>query len=38
MFDSSWRATGVKETTAGVPVWSFAAPIAASDGRFVILY
>jgi len=38
MFDSSGRATDVKGTTAGIPVWSFAAPIAGSDGRFVILY
>jgi hypothetical protein len=38
MFDSSGRATAVKGTTAGIPVWSFAAPIAGSDGRFTILY
>jgi hypothetical protein len=38
MFDSSGRATDVKGTTAGIPVWSFAAPIAGSDGRFTILY
>ena len=38
MFDSSGHATGVKGTAAGIPVWSFAAPIVGSDGRFVILY
>jgi len=38
MFDASGRVTGVKGTSARIPVWSFAAPIAGSDGRFVILY
>jgi hypothetical protein len=38
MFDASGRATAVQGTSAGIPVWSFAAPIADSDGRFVILY
>ncbi len=38
MFDSSGRATGVKGTAPGIPVWSFAAPIARSNGRFAILY
>jgi hypothetical protein len=38
VFDSSGRATGVKGTAPGIPVWSFAAPIARSDGRFAILY
>ena len=38
MYDSSGRATSVKGTSAGIPVWSFAAPIAGSDGQFVILY
>ena len=37
-FDSSGRATTIKGTAAGVPVWSFAAPIARPDGRFVVLY
>lgn len=38
MFDSSGRATAVKGTSAGIPVWSFAVPISSTDGRFVILY
>lgn len=38
MFDASGRGTAVKGTSAGIPVWSFAAPIAVSDGQFVILY
>jgi hypothetical protein len=38
VFDASGRTTNVKGTAQGVPVWSFAAPIARSDGRFVILY
>lgn len=38
MFDSSGRPTAVKGTSAGIPVWSFAAPISSTDGRFVILY
>jgi hypothetical protein len=38
MFDASGRTTHVKGTAPGVPVWSFAAPIAARDGRFVVLY
>lgn len=38
MFDSSGRATAVKGTSAGIPVWSFAAPIPRPDGGFVILY
>ncbi len=38
LFDSSVRATIVKGAAPGVPVWSFAAPIARPDGGFVILY
>jgi hypothetical protein len=38
MFDSSGRATAVKGAAPDIPVWSFAAPIARSDSRFVILY
>ena len=38
MFDSSGRPATVRGTNSGIPVWSFAAPIARSDGRFVILY
>jgi len=38
MFDASGRATAVKGAAPGIPVWSFAAPIARSDGRFVVLY
>jgi hypothetical protein len=37
-FDSMGRATAAKGTTPGIPVWSFAAPIARPDGQFVILY
>jgi hypothetical protein len=38
LFDASGRATTVSGTAAGVPVWSFAAPVARPDGSFVILY
>jgi hypothetical protein len=38
MFDASGRATAVKGLRPGIPVWSFAAPVAVRDGRFVILY
>jgi hypothetical protein len=37
-FDASGRATTIKGMAPGVPVWSFAAPIARGDGRFVVLY
>ena len=38
MFDAAGRAMDVKGQAAGVPVWSFAAPVARPDGGFVILY
>lgn len=38
VIDSSNRFTNVKGTVPGIPVWSFAAPIARPDGGFVILY
>jgi hypothetical protein len=38
MFDASGRAASARGTAPGIPVWSFAAPIARPDGRFVILY
>lgn len=38
LFDPSGRATSVKGAAPDVPVWSFAAPIARTDGRFVVLY
>lgn len=38
MFYASGRPTSVKGSAPGVPVWSFAAPIARADGRFVVLY
>lgn len=38
MFDPSGRATTVKGSASGIPVWSFAAPFVRSDGGFVILY
>jgi hypothetical protein len=37
-FDSSGRATTIRGTAPGVPVWSFAEPIARPDGQFVVLY
>jgi hypothetical protein len=37
-FDSSGRATTAKGTAPAIPVWSFAAPIARPDGRFVVFY
>ena len=38
MFDSSGRSTSVKGAAPGIPVWSFAAPVARPDGRFVLVY
>ena len=38
MFDAAGRAMDVKGQATGVPVWSFAAPVARPDGGFVILY
>ena len=38
VFDSTGHATAVTGAAPGIPVWSFAAPIAVGDGRFVILY
>jgi hypothetical protein len=38
VFDASGRATSDKGIASGVPVWSFGAPIAGPDGRFVVLY
>ena len=38
MFDASGRPTTIKGSAPGIPVWSFAAPLVRSDGRFVILY
>ena len=38
MFDSAGHPTESKRTSPGIPVWSFAAPIARPDGSFVVLY
>jgi hypothetical protein len=38
VFDAAGRAMDVKGQAPGVPVWSFAAPVARPDGGFVILY
>ena len=38
MFDASGRPTTIKGAAPGIPVWSFAAPVVRSDGRFIILY
>jgi hypothetical protein len=38
VFDASGRPTEVNGTAAGIPVWSFATPIARPDGGFTILY
>jgi hypothetical protein len=38
VFDAAGRAMDVKGQSTGVPVWSFAAPVARPDGGFVILY
>jgi hypothetical protein len=38
LFDPAGRPTSVKGQVPGIPVWSFAAPIARPDGTFVILY
>ena len=38
VFDSSRRMTTIKGEAPGIPVWSFAAPIARPDGQFVVLY
>jgi hypothetical protein len=38
VFDPFGRPTRGKGTAPGVPVWSFASPIARPDGGFVIVY
>jgi hypothetical protein len=38
VFDVAGRPIGAKGSSSGIPVWSFAAPIARPDGAFVILY
>jgi hypothetical protein len=37
-FDRGGKPTAVKGLSPGIPVWSFAAPIARPDGSFVVLY
>jgi hypothetical protein len=38
VFDSAGKPTVAKGSSPGIPVWSFAAPIARPDGSFVVLY
>jgi hypothetical protein len=38
LFDRSGRPADVKGQAPGVPVWSFAAPVARADGSFLIVY
>jgi hypothetical protein len=38
MFDASGRATSTKGSAPGIGVWSFAAPIARPDGRFIVFF
>jgi hypothetical protein len=38
VFDRHGEPTGVKDRASGVPVWSFAVPLARPNGTFVILY
>jgi hypothetical protein len=38
LFDAAGRPAGVTGLAPGVPIWSFAAPVARPDGTFVIYY
>ena len=38
VFDSGGKPTSARGTAPGVPVWSFAAPIARTDGAFIVFY
>lgn len=38
LYDAAGKPLGEKQTTAGIPAWSFAAPVAHADGGFSILY
>lgn len=38
VFDNAGKPTATKGASPGIPVWSFAAPIARPDGSFVVLY
>jgi hypothetical protein len=38
LYDRAGRPVGEKQEAAGIPTWSFAAPVAAADGSFSILY
>jgi len=38
LFDPLGKPTVIQGTNPGVPMWSFAAPIARPDGSFVVLY
>src|SRR5262249_42057369 len=37
-FDRAGKATGSKGAAAALPVWSFAAAVARSDGSFLVIY
>ena len=37
-YDRAGRPIGATGVAPGVPVWSFAAPVARPDGRFVVIY
>jgi hypothetical protein len=37
-FDSAGKPTTAKGSSPGIPVWSFATPIARPDGSFLVLY
>src|SRR3954452_14619448 len=38
LYDRTGKAISDKGTVDGVPAWSFAAPVANTDGSFTILY
>ena len=38
VFDSGGNPTAAKGSNSGIPVWSFATPIARPDGSFLVLY
>jgi hypothetical protein len=38
VFDSAGKPTSTRGTASGVPVWSFAAPIARPDSAFTVFY
>jgi hypothetical protein len=38
VFDESRRPSGPAGSAPGIPVWSFAAPVARPDGTFAVFY